>query len=604
MLRLTTAICIVLISTVTHAQKGGGGGGGGGRGSTGGPVRTAGPSYGGGPILLGGGFNSFGNERQTPARRKGLKESDFTFHVTSNLVTVDLIATDKTGKIVTGLKPEDIEIFDDGKKQTISRMTLENRVVVKPSSGSAAASSKQDPGLYENYSIAQGWQGPVTILLMDAVNTPLAAQAYARYEMLKLLKELHPQQPVAIYTLGRRLTLLQDFTSDPHRLQDAAAHIKLQISGVTPGVDQEISAVDKAAFMTDDLYNTLVAFGQEDTASRIDDRVRMTGDAFRAIARHALGYPGRKNLIWLSSSFPLELMSDWQLPSTGNLRMYYQDLHDIGAMLSDANIAVYPVDAEGLRVRSNFNASGSGRVNNQVPNGQMLTQMMNHASFELQAVHETMGEIADQTGGRAFYNRNDLDAAIGAAIEDGSAYYAVAFVPQNYVPDGKLHDLKIKSKHSGLQLRYRRGYFAIDPYDPAHPSPERQKLMTAEMNDVLLGQQLSTGVALSARLTTDVQNAAFLALSPGTLSFVSDVDGKKRTAFEVVTATFDGKGKPLHSTSHSYTAHLNDAEFGKIQQTGFGEKLSFERTPESKRLRIAVRDLLNDRIGTVDVPLN
>ncbi|MEO8726664.1 MAG: VWA domain-containing protein, partial [Acidobacteriaceae bacterium] len=593
------SLLLLLISAPlpATAQKGGGGGhpggGGGGHPAPGGGGR---PSPGGGRGGSSGAGNSLGSrngfntgasglnslnefptssyvEEERP-RRKPSKDSDFTFKVTTNLVTIDLIATDKSGNIISDLKPEDLEVFDEGKRQDISRMTLENRALIARTAGTESHPAPVLPvKLYDNYSASQNWKGPVTILLMDAANTPFASQAYARNQMLKLLQTLEPQQPIAIYALGRRLTLLQDFTSDPRQVQQAARKIQPREVGLRTD-DPGMSSLLDSTQLPQDTHDSLVAFQQDDAAFQMDVRVRLTIEAFKSIARHAEGYPGRKNLVWLSSTFPLEVMSDWQLPSSAPMRMYYQDLHEIGALLSDANVAVYPVDAEGLQVLSTNSAQFSGQVNGHLANGPQFSQMVAAAGQGIIAAHETMNLIAEQTGGRAFYNRNDLGNAIQAAIADGSTYYAIAFTPQNYLPDGRLHELKVKVKRSGVHLRYRKGYFAVDPFDPAHTGTERQKIMRAELMDALIGQQqLSTGVELAGQLDPKDGSLVHVALAGGTLNFVSNAGGMKHASFELAAATFDAKGKTLTAIDHVYAADLSGLRYQQVQQHGFVQQI-------------------------------
>jgi hypothetical protein len=284
------------------------------------------------------------------------------------------------------------------------------------------------------------------------------------------------------------------------------------------------------------------------------------------------------------------------------VRSYYQTVHDLSSMLSDAHISVYPVDAEGLRALSTFDASQSGRVNGRLATGPEFMAITSQAAAGIQAAHFTMQDIAEQTGGRAFFNRNDLDRAVQAAAEDGSSYYALAFRPEKYVADGRMHELKLKCKRAGVQLRYRHGYFALDPYDPRHPDPDRLKWMQNEMRDALLAQkQLETGVPLQAALQNG--SHAELLLQPGALTFGSEPAGKHRATLEIVTAAFDEKGKAVATDAHVYQIVLDDDRYKQAASMPMRQPVTFQVRPDAKRLRIAVRDLNTDRIGTVDLPL-
>ena len=73
-----------------------------------------------------------------------------------------------------------------------------------------------------------------------------------------------------------------------------------------------------------------------------------------------------------------------------------------------------------------------------------------------------MLDIADKTGGKAYYNRNDIDNALGDGIEDGSTYYMIGYYPQNKNWDGRFRKIEVKTRRTGIKLRYRTGYFALD----------------------------------------------------------------------------------------------------------------------------------------------
>src|SRR5262249_35418567 len=101
----------------------------------------------------------------------------------------------------------------------------------------------------------------------------------------------------------------------------------------------------------------LQRFEREQYAESVDVRVRMTLDALRVIARHVSGYPGRKNLIWLSSAFPLNIMPDANLTMVARFsgtRNYGGDMAAVASALTDAQVAVYPIDPRGMQTQALF----------------------------------------------------------------------------------------------------------------------------------------------------------------------------------------------------------------------------------------------------------
>jgi VWFA-related protein len=146
--------------------------------------------------------------------------------------------------------------------------------------------------------------------------------------------------------------------------------------------------------------------------------------ALTTIARLVKRAPGQKNLLWLSSGFPLRLETE--------------SLHDEAAEtareLNAANLTIYPIDARGLSV------SPAAYIN-----------------------IATMQELAEKTGGKAFYNSNDLASMVRSALEDSRTVYVLMYAPSDIRDDGKYHSLRVRTNRRGVRLRYRPGYYADAP---------------------------------------------------------------------------------------------------------------------------------------------
>jgi hypothetical protein len=208
--------------------------------------------------------------------------------------------------------------------------------------------------------------------------------------------------------------------------------------------------------------------------------------------------------------------------------------------------------------------------------------------------------VAEKTGGKAFYNRNDLGNAVKLAMEDGGTYYALAFAPANKEADGKLHKVKLTTNRKGIELRYRQAYLSLDP---SLPSKERIKYMRQEMSNALTDtQHISTGIVVYAK----PGDGKFIDLTVDghSLTFAASENNRVRIRFQVVTATFDAKGKYLKSGADVMETEFDADRMQAFLHTGARLKAPFEPSPEAKRVRVAVRDLASDRIGTVDVPLD
>ena len=173
------------------------------------------------------------------------------------------------------------------------------------------------------------------------------------------------------------------------------------------------------------------------------DYVNGTATALTAIAKNLVGLPGRKNLVWISSAFPMGI----QLPKARTMLFFTDETQKATRMLNDANVAVYPIDPRGLS--SGVDVGGGAAASPPDP-------MVPAASDGI----VTMNTVAQATGGRAFYNDNSVSAAIQDVMEDGEVMYTLGFYPEATSLDGTFHDLKVKVARSGVDVRYRKGYYA------------------------------------------------------------------------------------------------------------------------------------------------
>jgi VWFA-related protein len=186
--------------------------------------------------------------------------------------------------------------------------------------------------------------------------------------------------------------------------------------------------------------------------------------ALMALSAHVAGIPGRKNLVWLTSNLALSAES-------------------VARALTSSDIAIYPVDARGLLpiAISNSDIDSSGAAMEAPPRGTPPSRpgnLSSGGSWDPMTVSNTMQVLAEQTGGRASANSNDLETAIKSAIDDGAVTYTLGFYLDADSLDGKFHELKVHVKQHGLEVRTQRGYFALKAAASGPASPLRIPLLT------------------------------------------------------------------------------------------------------------------------------
>jgi len=498
-------------------------------------------------------------QQEEPA--KAQKPPEYVFRTTTRLVILDLVATDAQGRTVSDLKPEEVQIFENGKEQAKRDFSF-----LQPSPEQAAqlVNLHLPPDVYSNAPQYRG-NSSYNVILFDVLNTSFPSLAYAHDEIIKYLDHTPPNQPIAIYALGNKLWLLHDFTTDHQALKEVMRKFKGQGSQlVTTSPDDEKAYKHKSTFTT---------MGA--------DREWTTLDAFRSLARIMSAYKGRKNLIWISESFVVDTMPDMN-PRQGPLMMseYSRELEMMSDALMQAQIAIYAIDPAGL-------------------SGDAFRPMLNRFGQQ-----SSLREMAERTGGKAFTNRNDLDIGIRNSIDDGSSYYTTSYTPANKTWDGKLRKIEIKTTRPGVTLRYRKGYYAVDP--SILPGTKKEIKQTSIDFAQALDPDLpvSTGLLFQARVVppsdqTHNKVRVSFAVDPHMIAFDKKEDGLEHAEVSCIVWAFPVKGKPIGSGGGTVSAKLDAETFTKVMQSALPCNQFLDLTPGNYMLRLGVIDQFSKRIGAL-----
>lgn len=534
----------------------------------------------------------------------------------TRMVVIDVVATDHKNKPVTDLKAGDFTVLENGKEQQIKVFSFQHPTPGDPTM-TVRAETDAPPNLFTNvprYSVNTA----LNVILLDGLNTTMPNQSYVRQQMLKYLEKLPEGQPVSVYTLSTHLRLLQDFTTDPEVLKEAVKKLKGTASPLldNPAGGPDESLQPNGSFdggsLAPSLSDSLSRFESERTSFQTDLRVKYTLAALSSLAHSLAGYPGRKNLIWISESFPINIDPDFTLggDAFSSSRNYSEEIASTADSLIDSQVAVYPIDARGLAAYSYFSAAnsgisnrgGNGRAGNMARNGPNMAAALSRESANLQAVHGTMQDLAYKTGGKAFYNRNDIDGAIRNSIDDGSTYYTLAYYPDNKDWNGKFRKIQVKVNRDGVALRHRDGYYAVNPVVLA------ARVQKEKHDDSAFGRALSLDYPVATALlfragvlspSEQTQNKVMVnfAIDPHAISFDSQNDGLQHAEVECVVQVFSQKGKPVKSEGAKVTASLKPETFNKLMKDNvFPCQKSFDLPAGSYLLRLGVRD---DRSGLV-----
>ncbi len=535
-----------------------------------------------------------------------------TLKVSTRMVSLEVVARDRQGRPVRGLTARDFEVSEqvaprkDHRPQSVTVFQAEDWADLQAAKKNA---EPLPPGVYSNLVNRQKQPVPPTVLLFDGINTDVESQMQVHHQMVKILGSIPADVPVAVFLMGNRLRLLQTFTTDPKLLREAAAKTMV-VGRAAPdqdpfdNPDSLAAALDGVANLPPGLQAALEGFEQAKFSLDAQVRMHQTLDTLRSIARYLDGYPGRKNVLWISTSFPLLLLPGEQT-ATGNsndLGAFQGDMQEVGSALMDAKIAIYPVDPGGVRTQSMFEAESRVR---QPGNGQRMGQAIQREDTLRQGEQQVMSDLADQTGGRVCLGDNDLGDCVKKAVDDASSYYEIGYYPDAGNWQGEYHRITVKTMQPGVHLSYREGYYA-KPRGAAEnaPPPGAQdadpRLREAACEDPLT----STAVLLMAKaIPPDEPGAAkyFLAIDGRMLTFTQPAAGVHELGVSVGACTFDKTGQPLQYLQKNSLAKLDDQQFPSAAH-GITQTFQFSPKPGVARVRLLVRDTASGRIGSVDLP--
>jgi VWFA-related protein len=372
-------------------------------------------------------------------------------------VLVDVVVTDSKNHAITGLKRKDFSVTEDGTPQNI--ISFETHTSASELTGiPALALPKLPENTFLNLKNVRD-DLPLNIILYDVLNTPLTDQPFARREMQKFLMNKPSGSRCAIFVLSDKLHLLQGVTENESELLAAvnshaagnkapalAAPSADTVSFSKSLSDASVMAQNPGATETLDRLQHMESVS---TSFYLKRDVAITLKAFVELARFLRGIPGRKNLLWLSGSFPIGILpgGDPFHPFGGAVN-FSPEVRQLTNQLTLSQVAVYPVDVRGLMV---------GPLSEKPDAG---LQFWN----QLVGEHDAMDEIAEASGGHAFFNTNGLEQAMQTATEDGSNYYRLTYSPSNTRFDGRLRKIHVRVGERGFHLSYRRNYFADDDF--------------------------------------------------------------------------------------------------------------------------------------------
>lgn len=529
------------------------------------------------------------------------------FRATTRLIQVNVVVHGRDKRPVEGLKASDFSVTQDGKPVEVAFFSVQR-------SDKVAAENPLPPNIFSNrFGDRAGTPESVTVVLLDALNTPVTDQNYARRQVLKYLSQLQRGERVGVYVLGRRLRVLHDFTSDMSTLAQEMEKYWGEAPVLTSGdlgpianapprdhrFGDSRSSDDEVEGRTLESLNPTVRMKQGfNTDQFILERIRTTLASLKVIAQHLAAVPGRKNLVWVTAGIPFsvgfeeargtmnmkQLYSEGRSPELNDVNTFAGDWQRALRALNNANVVVYPVDARGLMTDPNLDVSQDKKL--------VLWSPPNS---------DSMREMAHRTGGRAFYNTNDIFGSVREVFDDSAVTYTLGFYAPEENSSRNWRRLNVKVNRPDVNVRHREGYFVFDELRPSDLDSVRADLVGAISSPLD-----ATGVALNARvdkLKADAKKLSVVTqIAPETITIRTE-NGRTRAHVDVAYVLTDEKGRQLTAVTDRVGIDLPHDQFVTAVAQGVVQQKMLPLDGKARTLRIVVRDAATGQIGSLTVSL-
>jgi VWFA-related protein len=508
-----------------------------------------------------------------------------TLKVYSRETIVDVTVTDAKGNPIHGLTRDDFTVKEDGKPEPIRSFEEFGTRTVQPL-------PKLPPNVYSNVQPPAA-SGATNILWLDFTNAaPVFAigsdpgpsslarsmerQHHVKQYAMQYLQNMPVGTRVAVIGTSNpgNLRVLQGITSDPAQLSAAVAAMKY---------DTDANVLILPPVPNDPLGPTIESFCSQQAA-----RNRMTLESLDQIAAEAARIKGRKNLLWFTTGIPSltdPAFSQAFLAPRYCLPNYSVDLQKAYGLLAAAQVTVSPIWVRGVPVAAD--------------------PLFESHPYELLS----MEAVAEVTGGNAYYNSNDLADLTAKAINSGSDYYTLSYVPPGSEYDGRHHSIKIVANQPGLKLTYRDEYYAEDPSKVA-PKPG----LTLDATQILFRVQVTQSPASatpSAQNNPDPKHmhppyrhlSIAYTIDLHGIDLAPSPDGNYRGAFEYGVNVYNADGDAINSTAKTVSPILPPAVYHSMLTGGANAHQDIDVPATGDYfLRIAVHDLTSNRVGAIEIP--
>lgn len=480
-----------------------------------------------------------------------------TLFMSTRLVVLDVVVTDKAGKIVPNLSRKDFAVYEDNAPQRI-------RSFEAPAQHYLAPEVKID----STADLVKAPETPVTVLVLDELNSNFQDMSYARYDLKKYLLSqpaVLSEPTTLLAATNTQFQVLMDYTRDRQAL---------------------VAALDKHF---PEYPWQLMQSGKNGPAAA--QRLAQSLGSLEQIAQATAGHPGRKNLIWVGRGFPAV---DTSLSPPRQAAVIQGAVQHVIDTLRDARITLTIIDPT---------INDPDTVLIQTPADLILAQDSNgndpfqgDVNFQL---------LAPATGGRVYFSRNDVDAEIGDTVHAGNNYYTLSYTPTNQNDVAQPYRrIRVTVDKPGLTAVTRNGYYlkAGQPAPPAtaQDAKDLRARLAFDLGSAINSNIAYTGLPVTVSRASKHAGTFELHVDSRSLTWRDLPDGDSQAEVTLAAASFSKKHKMLAHAVVERLVQLHPTQTGSALPATTDFILAAATPAGTVRMRFVVRDAASGKMGTVD----
>ena len=569
----------------------------------------------------------------SPAIQRSNPNQDDVVRVTTNLVQVDVVVTDKEGRQIRDLTPEDFEISEDKRKQNITNFSYISTLTEGDSSAARPDANSSTAVKPAGVNVEPGRR--VIAIVVDDLGLSAESITYIPAALKRFItQDMQPKDLVAIIRTSSGAGSIQQFSSDKERLTRAVDNIRFNPIG---RAGLEPFTPIQSSQLSEEFKVSAQRMGQQDDQRESYFSVGALG-TLQLMIRGLADVPGRKAIVFVSESFRL-------FNSEGRNQRIFDAIRRLTDEANRSSVVIYTLDPTGVQT---LNLTAADKVNSQaymfdksillptpIPSPEVLSTrrvdaaadaerdsqsafrklraletVRNSQNIESQTV---LSFLSQQTGGLYVHNRNDLGSGLQSIVSDQKGYYLIGYRPEQPVVDPatgrrRFHNIDVKVKRSGLRVRSRAGYYGIadEERKPVRSTPDEQ-IAAAIMSpfsasDIrlkltsLFSEQPESGPIVRALLHIDAADVR-----------LDESDGTRRGELDIVLVLFGSEGRVVDQLAQRQTININGDAYTDLLKNGLNYVLDLPvKQNGAYQLRAAVRDSVSEKMGSarqfIEVP--